>query len=586
MHGLARLKPLWAALLLFAMVNGVVLAALNQPPVVTVPSPLPSGSPNTTIQISNSIGVSDPDAGGSDVLLSVTSTNGGFIWDYSTPPGSVETTSSATDDLAALNAALDGMVFVPNAAFAGIATMTLNLNDLGNTGTPPLPLVDVETFDIRVCAPHELFSQTNCEFNHAPFNVLPSPAPNAALGTTANIPVSVDDGDVGGGTIDMELNVQHHNGALLPAQVGTLFWTYGSNVTSDVATDTLANINAALANLTFTPALGFAGQARIVLESDDNGNSGSPTTEKADTDLLIIDVCAPAEPDPADCAANNAPANHLPNPAPDTTIGTVVSVPVSVSDIDVGIGSMDMEIYVQHHNGALPPASVGTITWHYGIGVTADLATDTMQNLNFHLNNLLFTPAAGFTGQARIVFEIDDNGNSGSLGPIDEKAHTSFVVIDVVQPSDPTFSAVFEGHGAPPNAQHIQTVDVSITPSGGGTPVFIGTRTTDTSGQFTVTNLLPGSYTVRVKGEHSLRLVTPVTLNAGSSTIALGTLREGDANDDNIVNIQDFSILASAFGTSLGGAGYNASADFNDDNTVNISDFSLLAANFGQSGAS
>ncbi|MBK8026687.1 MAG: hypothetical protein IPK19_36210 [Chloroflexi bacterium] len=584
-HLLGRL-PLLCLVLMLLAANGVVLAAVNQPPVITVPSTLQWGLPNSTINISNSLHVSDPDAGSEDVTLLVVSTHGGFIWDYSLPAGTVETSDTAVDSLASLNAALDGMVFVPDPGFAGTATITMLINDNGNTGTPPTPMFDAAEFDIQVCAAHELSNQTNCEFNHAPFNVLPSPAPNTGLSTTVGISVSVDDGDVGLGTMDMELDVQHHNGALLPSQVGWLTWDYGSFVTSDTATDTLADLNSALGNLTFTPVTGFAGQARIVFESDDNGNSGLNATEKSDTDFIIIDVCASGESSPTNCATNNNPVNHLVNPVPDTTIGTTVAIPMSVSDIDVGMGTLDMEIDVQHHNGALPPSSVGTFSWPHNLEMTSDLATATLGSMNFYLANLTFTPAPGFVGQARIVFEIDDNGNSGSLGPADEKSDTDFIVIDVVEPSNATFNTALEGRGTPPNANYIEVLDVVITPSAGGVPVFNGTRTTNLNGQFAVGNLLPGNYKVWVKGPHSLAVAPTLTLNAGSVTLNVGTLREGDANDDNGVNIQDFSILAAAFGTSSGGAGFDVRADFNSDDIISISDFSLLAANFGQIGAS
>lgn len=51
----------------------------------------------------------------------------------------------------------------------------------------------------------------------------------------------------------------------------------------------------------------------------------------------------------------------------------------------------------------------------------------------------------------------------------------------------------------------------------------------------------------------------------------------GDANLDGTVNIQDLSLLASAFGNSGGWELGN----FNTDNIINIQDLSLLASNFG-----
>jgi hypothetical protein len=71
-----------------------------------------------------------------------------------------------------------------------------------------------------------------------------------------------------------------------------------------------------------------------------------------------------------------------------------------------------------------------------------------------------------------------------------------------------------------------------------------------------------------------------VLLSPGQTTdVDFGTLWEGDANDDNYVNITDFSLLATGFYPQ-----YDERADFNEDGLVNITDFSLLASNFGMNG--
>jgi hypothetical protein len=54
----------------------------------------------------------------------------------------------------------------------------------------------------------------------------------------------------------------------------------------------------------------------------------------------------------------------------------------------------------------------------------------------------------------------------------------------------------------------------------------------------------------------------------------------GDANDDGIVNFEDFITLANHFGGQNTGW---AQADFNNDGTTNFQDYILLANNFGQS---
>jgi len=53
----------------------------------------------------------------------------------------------------------------------------------------------------------------------------------------------------------------------------------------------------------------------------------------------------------------------------------------------------------------------------------------------------------------------------------------------------------------------------------------------------------------------------------------------GDANGDGTVDLADFGILRSEFGSS----GAMLQADFNDDMTVDLADFGILRANFGSS---
>jgi hypothetical protein len=60
------------------------------------------------------------------------------------------------------------------------------------------------------------------------------------------------------------------------------------------------------------------------------------------------------------------------------------------------------------------------------------------------------------------------------------------------------------------------------------------------------------------------------------------TVLQGDVNQDGVVNLTDFSILAASFGKTSGSAGYDGRADLNGDNVVNLTDFSILAANFGK----
>ena len=71
-----------------------------------------------------------------------------------------------------------------------------------------------------------------------------------------------------------------------------------------------------------------------------------------------------------------------------------------------------------------------------------------------------------------------------------------------------------------------------------------------------------------------------VVISEPSTSVNMGTLLEGNANDDNIVSISDFGILAVAFMKLDGEAGFDARADFDCNGIINIADFGLLAVNF------
>jgi len=60
----------------------------------------------------------------------------------------------------------------------------------------------------------------------------------------------------------------------------------------------------------------------------------------------------------------------------------------------------------------------------------------------------------------------------------------------------------------------------------------------------------------------------------------------GDANGDGYVGSADFSILAGAYGTSVGDPAYDERADFNHDDYIGSADFSMLAGNYGTMQAS
>jgi len=131
---------------------------------------------------------------------------------------------------------------------------------------------------------------------------------------------------------------------------------------------------------------------------------------------------------------------------------------------------------------------------------------------------------------------------------------------------------------APPNSQWVTLLDIELRQASVPIYTFTGVST-DQSGDFTIGGIVPGVYDIWLKNFHALsNLRQNVTLNPGANSVDMGELQEGDASDDNLVDIDDFGILKVQFGTA------GPQADFNQDGVVDIDDFGLLKVNFGESG--
>ncbi len=103
------------------------------------------------------ISVSDADAGGAAMQVTLTATNGTLNLSgtrgltFSTGDGTADATMTFTGTVADINAALEGMTFVATADFTGTASVQIATNDLGNTGAGGA-LSDTDTVNITVRA--------------------------------------------------------------------------------------------------------------------------------------------------------------------------------------------------------------------------------------------------------------------------------------------------------------------------------------------------------------------------------------------------------------------------------------------------
>jgi hypothetical protein len=150
----------------------------------------------------------------------------------------------------------------------------------------------------------------------------------------------------------------------------------------------------------------------------------------------------------------------------------------------------------------------------------------------------------------------------------------------------------YPGRGRAPQAPWQQQVEVRFYAPGGTSPVLVRTATTDPQGIFTVDNVPAGPADVRVKQAQTLgRRVNGLSFPAGIPVgVDFGPLPPGDSDNNNLVDIVDFSLLRAVFGTSqtCGTAIPTPSpcADFDGSGLVDIVDFSLLRSTFSQVGPS
>ena len=265
----------------------VSITALNDAPVNTVPGPQ-SVNEEATLAIA---GVSVADVDGDTLTTTLTVTSGTLS--VTAGPGVSGNGTDAvtiTGTAAEINAALAGLSYTGNLNFNGLDTLTVTTGD----GTAQ----DIDTVAITVNPVAD-----------APVNTVPG-AQTVNEDTTLPIAgVSVADVDVG--TLTTTLTVTS----------GTLSVTAGPGVAGNgtatvIITGTAAQINAALAGLSYTGNLNFNGPDTLTV------TTGDGTAQDIDTVAITVNPLA------------DAPVNTVPGAQSVNEDTTLAISGVSVADVD------------------------------------------------------------------------------------------------------------------------------------------------------------------------------------------------------------------------------------------------------------
>jgi len=134
---------------------------------------------------------------------------------------------------------------------------------------------------------------------------------------------------------------------------------------------------------------------------------------------------------------------------------------------------------------------------------------------------------------------------------------------------------------------HAELITFELRNAGETTAVKISQIVTASDGSYKFDYLSSGNYDLAIKSANTLRAKQDniSVVDAQTTPNINFTLLGGDADNNNVVNVFDNSILNGAFGSTEGSPNWDARADFDNNKVVNVFDNSILNGNFAKSGA-
>ncbi|WP_166824497.1 Calx-beta domain-containing protein [Thalassoroseus pseudoceratinae] len=239
--------------------------------------------------------------------------------------------------------------------------------------------------------------------DHAPVNTVPGTQTinedtPLAFSLNTNNGISIADADAA--STDLQVTIEATNGTVTVGE---------TTATSVTLTDTLQNLNAALAQLVFTPNEDFYGSASLTITTDDLTRT-SIEGALTDVDSIAIEVTA----------VNDSPINQIPGPQStkyETALvfSTANNNTISVSDPEAVADSTDVQVTVQVENGTLSLPTTGGLDFLVGDGTddTTFTITGQINDINTALNGLTYTPEAEFYGDGSLTITTDDQHANG-----------------------------------------------------------------------------------------------------------------------------------------------------------------------------
>ena len=374
----------------------IEITPVNDAPVITAPGTQTSAE-DTPLVFSNGrrLSVTD-DAGDNPISVTLSAVNGVITLSgttglsFSEGDGQDDGQMVFTGTLTAINAALNGLTFIPSADYSGPASLSIQVNDQGHTGGGPLGAQ--KTVSINVVA-----------VNDAPFFSSLPPQTTTLEDQSLDLSGLVV-GDVDAGSSPLEMTLSVDSGTLSLGGTDHLTFSEGDGLADSDMTfqGSLDDINAALEGLSFVPEPDFFGDVSFSFQVSDLGNTGSGGPKSA-SGALTLQVTS----------VNDAPGFQL-------SQSTVTVSESSGPQIFPGLA----------YDISAGPANEADQT------LTFSLSTDN-EELFIALpamdesGELTFTPAPGKHGTAAVTITLSDDGGTEN-GGADSFEQTLTIVVEPV----------------------------------------------------------------------------------------------------------------------------------------------------------
>lgn len=338
---------------------------------------LEDAGPQTVANFATAISVGPPQESGQTAQFIITNnTNAGL---FSSAPA-ISPTGTLT--------------YTPAPDANGSATITVVLKDNGGTLNGGVDTSAPQTFTINVTS-----------VNDAPtLDALGDRTINEDAPTQT---VNLAGINAGGGEVQvLTVTATSNNPALIPNPT--------VNYTSPSATGSIS----------FTPLADQNGTAIISVTVNDGGGTANGGVQTV-TRTFNVTVNA----------VNDAPVNNLPGPqttAENTplTFSTANANLISITDVDSGANPVRVTLTAT--SGVITLSTTAGLAFTVGDG-TADPTmtfTGTLASINTALQGMTFTPLNGFSGAAALQIITNDQGNTGSGGPLSDTDTLSITVND------------------------------------------------------------------------------------------------------------------------------------------------------------